>query len=390
MNFLRNTSGMRDKRILFYNHTSLVSGAEISLLEMLSEIKDNEFILACPPGKIVEFAEKRKIKWISAPALDIGLKKNPFYILVFLAHLLRASLWLLIFSRRWKADLIYANTIRGGLATILSFLCGIRTVVHIRDILPHNSLISKIITYFLTNFSGHLIFNSEFTREKFGIRDEKKTSIIYSPVGYRFFRFIDSKFAKKALGIENRYPIISVIGQIAPWKRLEMTINAVKSIRNKYPDVLLLIVGEVVFRGKKRRLPNELYYESLKEMVSEEDLSENVMFLGRRDDVEMVINASDLVLLTSLNEPFGRVIGEAMACVVPVLVPEESGIGRIIKEKNCGWLFSEGDDLSKKIISVLHDEASKEKVIRGLFLSYELFSPDEISDRIKKILNEEL
>jgi len=374
-------------KILFYNHTSLVSGAEISLLEMLSELKDEEIILACPSGKLSELAIKKGINWIKAPSLDIGLKKNPFHILLFLLHFIRAGIWLLIFSKRWKATHIYTNTIRAGIASIPCFLSGIPVFIHIRDILPENSL-TKLISYFLTRFSSVLIFNSDFTMEKFGIKDEKRAKVIYSPVGYRFFRFIDSKYAKKILGVENRFPVISVIGQIAPWKRLEMAIDAVKVIKNKYSEVLLLIAGDVVFKGKKRRLPNELYLEEIKNRVLKEGLKENVIFLGYREDVEIVMNASDLVLLTSHNEPFGRVIGEAMACGVPVLVPEESGIGRIIKEKNCGWWFSKEEEVPEKIFSIFSDENLKEKIINGILLSCDLFSPPQISDKIKKLIDE--
>jgi len=379
---------MKSKRkILFYNHTSLVSGAEISLLEMLSEIKNEDIILACPSGKLSELAIKKGINWVRAPSLDIGFKKNPFHILLFFLSFIRAGLWLLLFSKKWGPALIYANSIRAGIASIPSFLFGIPTLIHIRDILPENS-ITKFISHLLIRFSSALIFNSEFTKEKYGIKDEKRAKVIYSPVGYRFFKFIDSKYAKKILGIEKKFPVISVIGQIAPWKRIEMAINAVKVIKGKYPDVLLLIVGDVVFRGRRRRLQNELYFEEIKSMVLKEELKENVMFLGHREDVEMIMNASDLVLLTSYNEPFGRVIGEAMACGVPVLVPEESGIGKIIKEKNCGWWFSKEDEISEKILSIFSDEKLKEKTINEILLSYELFSPAEISDKIRKLIDE--
>lgn len=380
---------MRDrKRILFYNHTSLVSGAEISLLEMLSEIREREVILACPSGKLSEYAKERKIKWVKAPSLDVGFKKNPFHIFLFILHLLRASLWILFFSKKWRVSLIYANSIRAGIAVIPAYLVGIPTVVHIRDILPKNFLV-KIISYLLFRFSRKIVFNSEFAMEKFGIKEKKKTEIIYSPVGYRFFKFIDSKDAKKSLRIEDRFPVISVIGQIAPWKRIEISINAVKMMRNKYPSVLLLIVGDVVFKGKKRRLPNELYYQRIKEMVLKEGLNENVIFIGHRDDVEMIMNASDLILLTSSDEPFGRVIAEGMACGTPVLVREESGIGRIIREKDCGWSFSEEEnEISKKIETIINDKNIKEKVIKGIILSWELFSPCAISDKILKIRDE--
>jgi len=388
MNLLQNTSIMKSKKkLLFYNHTSLVSGAEISLLEMLSELKDEEFILACPRGKLSELAIKRGINWVKAPSLDIGFKKNPYYILLFTVQFIRACLWVLIFSKKWRVDLIYANTIRAGIASIPSFIFGIPTIVHIRDILPEG-LFTKLTSYLLVRFSSALVFNSEFTREKFGIKDKKRTEVIYSPVGYRFFKFIDSKSAKKTMGIEKRFPVISVIGQIAPWKRIELAINAVKVIKNKYPDVILLIVGDVVFKGRKRRLPNELYFERIKEMVLKEKIEKNVVFMGSREDVEVIMNASDLVVFTSHNEPFGRVIGEAMACGVPVLVPEESGIGRIIKGKNCGWWFSKEEEIPEKILSILGDENLKEKIINEILLSWALFSPAEILDKIKKLINE--
>lgn len=381
---------MKKGLYLFYNHTSLVSGAEISLLEVLSELKEKEILLACPGGKLAELATKRGIKWTKAPSLDVGLKKNPYHILLFILSFANVSLWMFFFSLKHKPSAIYANSVRAGIGCLAARLLGIPLIIHVRDILPEGFL-SSIIIYLLKKGATYMVFNSHLTMEKFGERESGNKIIVYSPAGYRFFKYIDSREAKRILGLEGRYPVITLVGQIAPWKRYELAIGAVKSLKEKFPQLSLLIVGDVIFRGMRRRMKNEIYYEKLKMMVKEERVDLHVIFTGQREDVEIIMNASDLLLLTSKDEPFGRVAAEGMACGIPVLVSERSGIGRIIREKGLNLLYPEPADeknLAKKIEEILENPDLREICIKEMMLAWELFLPFIASNKIERLLHE--
>jgi glycosyltransferase involved in cell wall biosynthesis len=86
----------------------------------------------------------------------------------------------------------------------------------------------------------------------------------------------------------------------------------------------------------------------LRERVAELGLMDHVIFTGYRTDVPEVMAAMDIVLVPSLDEPFARVILEAMSMQKPVIgtfsggTPEmiKHGInGLLVPPKNPGALF---------------------------------------------------
>lgn len=52
----------------------------------------------------------------------------------------------------------------------------------------------------------------------------------------------------------------------------------------------------------------------------------------------------DMLVCPSENEPFGRVVIEAMACGVPVIATNSDGIPEIISHGNDGFLFPVNDE----------------------------------------------
>ena len=61
-----------------------------------------------------------------------------------------------------------------------------------------------------------------------------------------------------------------------------------------------------------------------------------MQFLGEREDVPEILRATDLLLVPSWEEPFGRTIIEAMASGVPVAATEVGGPPEILGEDECG------------------------------------------------------
>jgi glycosyltransferase involved in cell wall biosynthesis len=68
-------------------------------------------------------------------------------------------------------------------------------------------------------------------------------------------------------------------------------------------------------------------------------LSENVDFLGERNDVAEILGGTDLLLAPSWEEPLGRSVIEAMAMEVPVLATSVGGPAELIREGEDGFLL---------------------------------------------------
>ena len=87
-------------------------------------------------------------------------------------------------------------------------------------------------------------------------------------------------------------------------------------------------------------------------------LAGRVIFTGMRRDVASLMMASDIVLLASEEEAFGRVLLEGLSIGKHVVGPNAGGPGEIIGANERGMSFSPGDafSLAKAIATTLTDE----------------------------------
>ncbi|PWA12347.1 N-acetyl-alpha-D-glucosaminyl L-malate synthase BshA [Pueribacillus theae] len=94
-------------------------------------------------------------------------------------------------------------------------------------------------------------------------------------------------------------------------------------------------------------------------LVDELGLRNNVLFLGKQENVAEILSISDLLLLPSEKESFGLVLLEAMACKVPVIATAVGGIPEVVVHNETGFLSQIGDieSMARYAIRLLTDEA---------------------------------
>ncbi len=113
-------------------------------------------------------------------------------------------------------------------------------------------------------------------------------------------------------------------------KRVQDVIAVFQAVREHVPSKLLL-VGEGPDLDLARRT------------VARENLTHDVLFLGKRDEVAPLLSLADLLLLPSQKESFGLVALEAMACGVPVIGSRAGGIPEVVEDGRSGFLLPVGD-----------------------------------------------
>lgn len=104
----------------------------------------------------------------------------------------------------------------------------------------------------------------------------------------------------------NKRYLISVGRQIK-LKKVDLLIKALAIVRLRYPDVELIILGEG---------PAKSFHQ---EIASEENLKNQIHFLGHTRNPFAYISKSDLLVLASESEGLPNIIIEALACGVPVI-----------------------------------------------------------------------
>lgn len=153
-------------------------------------------------------------------------------------------------------------------------------------------------------------------------------------------------------------PLIGVINNIKNWKGQHVAIEAVKILKNKYPNLKCLLVGNVSnLKGDKE------YFSYLQKLVERYNLLNNIIFTGYRKDIPDIISALDILLHTSLaNEGFPRIILEIMTLSKPIIASAVGPSLEMIEDGKTGFLVppNEPRSLAEKIdYLLLHPEIAQ-------------------------------
>lgn len=157
---------------------------------------------------------------------------------------------------------------------------------------------------------------------------------------------------RAALGLPPGAPLACVVGRLTPWKGHQVLLRAWADVCDRLPEARLLVVGEVAFWDQS-------YEQELRELTSSLKLQDHVLWLGFRDDVPDLLRLCDLLVLPSVDEPFGRVLIEAMAAQRPVVATASGGVPEIVVDGETGLLVPPGEPgpLAEALLTVLNDAA---------------------------------
>lgn len=359
----------RQIRIVYVNHTGLVSGAERVLVNMvrgLDRARYEPYVICPAEGNLSALIKAEDVACVPVPPVIARFTWRPDRLWTAVASLCRA---VMAVRRRlsWlDPDLVHANTLRAGIITSLAAMGTGRIVIwHVHDILPRHPLSATIRFFAWLLRRTQIIAVSRATARAFcGSRPfGNRVHIIHNGTNLSQFPLKqagNTEFRKK-MGIPEEAFLVCAVGQICARKGLLELLDAFGQISGSARQMHLAIAGKVVFVHEER------YFESLLRAVAEPGISDRVHFTGEVSDVSSLLQAADLLVLNSRQEPFGLVLVEAMASGTPVLATRVGGIPEIIKDGENGWLIEKGDTagLAKKLLELSLDRSLLETIAQA-------------------------
>ena len=171
---------------------------------------------------------------------------------------------------------------------------------------------------------------------------EDKITVIPRGIDLELFnpKNIDEIFIenfKKEFNLKDKF-IVSSVGRVTQLKDYETFIKAILLVKKEIPNIIGLIVGGV-------RSDKEDYLNSLKSLIKELSLEENIIFTGSQSKIEQIYALSDVVISRSKKpESFGRAVAEAICMNKPVIATNHGGVKDIIIENINGFFFEVGND----------------------------------------------
>jgi glycosyltransferase involved in cell wall biosynthesis len=351
-------------KILFYNHTGQVGGAERLLLTLLQRLDQSQFtpVLVCPAqGQLHQLASEAGVR---TEAID-GLKARFTWRLDYLIRYLNSFRQVIRDLRRkvidTQPDLIHANSVRAGLvATMATFGLKQTVIWHIHDLLPRhpfNTLIRLIAS--LSRRTRILAVAQASADRLVGDRAGLRRRVTVIPNAVDFDKYCTNSGARERIRQEVQAeaddPVIGMIGRLTPAKGQLELLKLFPTILSRFPKARLLIVGEPAFNNEHE------YRQLLSQTIMELNISDQVQMLGSRDDIPDILQALDLLVVNSASEACSLVILEAMASGTPVLATSTGGTPEIIKHQENGLLvqFGDNDGLAREVTAILNDREAR-------------------------------
>ena len=136
---------------------------------------------------------------------------------------------------------------------------------------------------------------------------------------------------RKEFGLNDKDFVVLMIAEINKNKNHIQLINAMDILKDKYPNIKVLCIGDGTLK------------ESVEKQINLKNLQNNIFMLGYRLDVNKLINISDIGILLSYREGLPRNIMEFMACGRKVIATDIRGCRELVCNESVGTLVNVGD-----------------------------------------------
>lgn len=246
-------------------------------------------------------------------------------------------------TRRFKPNVLMSWLYHADLfGVVMAKTSGIRrTIWNLRcsdmDLSKYNRL-TKLIFRLLTRLSfipDAIIANSTTGmayHQKVGYRP-KRVKII--PNGFDTDRFKPDhgkgEYFRKRNNIGENAPLIGMIARFDPMKDHALFFKVAGIVNRLLPSARFILVGKQM----------ESKNPDIFKMMNESHLTEKILLMGVRSDLNDIYPALDLLVSTSaFGEGFPNVIGEAMSCGVPVVATDVGDSAYLLGD--CGRIVQHG------------------------------------------------
>jgi glycosyltransferase involved in cell wall biosynthesis len=169
--------------------------------------------------------------------------------------------------------------------------------------------------------------------------------------------------------------------QLFPRKGIRFLIQAAAQLKQRFPDLKLVLAGDGFERPELVRLAHDL------------GIGDDVTFLGwvPNNELPKYYRAAAVSAIPSLEEGFGIPAAEAMGCEVPVVASDAGGLPEVVEDGVTGLVVPRGDvpALTEALGALLSDpERCRRMGVAGRRRALELFDWDRTAEQFEQVYRE--
>ncbi|MDA3862087.1 MAG: glycosyltransferase family 4 protein [Melioribacteraceae bacterium] len=178
---------------------------------------------------------------------------------------------------------------------------------------------------------------------------EEKIDYLYNAIDQELFE--NTKVEK------SETPLLVYVGRIKKYKQVELVVDVLPKLKEKYPDIELHIGGS----GD--------HTEELKKYVVEKGLKDSVKFLGflSEENKAKLLGRAWVFVTMAMKEGWGITVIEANAMNTPVIGSDVPGLRDSIKNEKTGYLVKIGNEteLVSRISELIDDKEKRNEFSRN-------------------------
>lgn len=198
---------------------------------------------------------------------------------------------------------------------------------------------------------------------KYAIATASKISMIRLGIDEQhFFRNVSATqhFFKEKYAFKKEDIHIGIIGRIVQIKNFTLFVDVVESVLKVFPvGVKFYVVGDGILAGQVQEI---LVSKNISISIPGKPVEDaSVVFTSWAPDIARVIQALDIIMLTSYNEGTPMSLIEAQLCGKPVVATNVGGVSDTFIADKTGFLIPAGDAemFSKKLILLIENESMR-------------------------------
>jgi sugar transferase (PEP-CTERM/EpsH1 system associated) len=258
--------------------------------------------------------------------------------------------------RRERPDILHTH----GWATLVegfvaARLAGVRAIVHGEHgtLIPRNAWIQRTLWGRVDQVLSVSSVLAQRMSNVMGFPEKRIRTIRNGVETERFTPALRSQ-ARASFGLASDDVVVGVVGRLEPVKDQQRLLDAVGVLARQGMRFKVMIAGEGTLRSR------------LEEQVAALGIADRVSFLGMRLDVQTVMAALDVFVLSSKSEGLSNTILEAMSSGLPIVATDVGGARELLEPGTQGLLVpSENVEALSRAIGELVTDAPR-RVAMGL------------------------
>lgn len=251
-----------------------------------------------------------------------------------------AILRLILIIKKEKFEIVHINTTYTYVGAVAAKWCGIPVIWHLREFLEEDQeckIWNREKGYNLIGNSNKIIAISNSIHKKYyDIFPETKLVTILNGINERDF-YIPEREIFTSTPI-----IISIVGTISHSKGQHELIKAISMLKpEEIKKIKVLIIGKGNQEDEKEILA----------LIKQNQLENTVYLQGYQNNIPYWFSKTDIAVICSKSEAFGRITVEAMMAGCLVIGADTAGTQELITSNETGLLYHAGSpgDLSNKV-----------------------------------------